>query len=48
VVGVRVIEADNILAALAALALYADEIPGIDVIAVVERVRARVAATGDA
>src|ERR1035441_3929407 len=48
VVGVGVIEADDILAALAALALNADEFPGIDVVAVVGRVRARVAAAGGA
>src|SRR5208282_6244855 len=44
----RVIETDDILAALAAFALNADEFPGIDVIAVVWRILARVAAACDA
>jgi len=47
-VRVGVIEADYILAALATLALDANEFPGIDVIAVVWRIIARVAAACDA
>ena len=43
-----VIEADDVLAALAAFALNADEFPGIDLVAVMGRVRARVAAARDA
>src|SRR6267378_873129 len=47
-VGMGVIETDDVLAALAAFALNADEFPGIDLVAVVWRVRARVAAARDA
>src|ERR1700687_589039 len=47
-VGMGVIEADDIIAALAAFALDANEFPGIDLVAVVGRVIARVAAAGNA
>jgi len=47
-VGMGVIETDDVLASLAAFALNADEFPGIDLVAVMWRVRARVAAAGDA
>src|SRR5579864_2729580 len=43
-IGMRVIEADNILAAVTPLALNAHEFLGIDVVPVVGRVRACVAA----
>jgi len=46
-VGVGVIEADDVLAALAPFALNADEFLRIDVVAVVRRVVARVAAACD-
>jgi hypothetical protein len=39
------IEADDILAALAALALNANQFPGIDVVAVLRRIGSRVSAT---
>src|SRR6266852_982930 len=41
---VRVIEADDVLAALAAFALNTDKFPGIDLVAVMWRVRASIAA----
>jgi hypothetical protein len=47
-VGMGVIEADDLLAALAAVALNVDEFPGIDTVAIVKRVRSRVAAAGNA
>src|SRR5580700_4189731 len=47
-IGVRVIKPDDIQILLAAFALDADEFPGIDVIAVVGRVRARIAAARNA
>jgi len=43
-VGMGVIETDNVLSALAAVALNADEFFGIDPVAVVGRIRARVVA----
>src|SRR5690349_20108219 len=46
-VGVRVIKADDIFPALAAFALDADQLAGINAIAVMGRVAARVAATHD-
>src|SRR5580692_8144637 len=45
-VGMRVIEADDVLAALAAFALNADEFFRIDAVAVVWRIFAHVAAAG--
>ena len=48
VVRMGVIKADNILATLAAFALNANQFPRIDVVAVVGRVLARVAAARDA
>jgi hypothetical protein len=47
-IGMGMIEADDIFSALAALALDADQFLGIDVIAVMGRVVARVAARGGA
>jgi hypothetical protein len=47
-VRMRMIKADDILAALAPFALNADQFLGIDAVAVVGRVRACIAAAGDA
>ena len=47
VVGMRVVEADNVLSTLAAFALDFNELFGVDVVAVVGRVGARIAGTGD-
>src|ERR1700691_3518343 len=44
-VGMRVVEADDVFTALAAFALNAHQFPGIDVVAVLGRVSAGVAAT---
>src|SRR5438477_3777367 len=46
-IGMGVIEADDVLVSLARLALDANELLGIDVIAVMGRIRAGVAAAGD-
>ena len=45
-VGMRMVEADNIFAALAPFALDADQFAGIDVVAIMRRIAAGVAATG--
>src|SRR5208282_1355737 len=47
-VGMRVIEADDLLAALAPVALNANQFPGIDAITVVWRVVTRIAAANTA
>jgi hypothetical protein len=46
-IGVRVIEADNVLAALAAFALEADELARVDVVAVLGRILVGVCAAHD-
>ena len=48
VIGMGVVEADDVFSALAAFALNAHQFLGIDVVAIVSRVGARVAAAGRA
>ena len=47
VVGMRVVEADDVFSSFAAFALDPDELFGIDVVAVVRRIGARVAGPGN-